>query len=171
MTETWSLLGERREATGSEAAELVSRRVHDHLLTTYFESDRGRILTVVSNGTRAMVVLMDGEGDPGEHAVSTDAVGSSGGYVLENGQEDTYDDAETIPMVDALSVVRSVVDTGGPPGGVLWSVDRRHRRAASTGSVAPRVRPAAGRGWSRGSGSPPRSPMMRCGASSRHTSR
>jgi hypothetical protein len=71
-----------------------------------------------------MLVLMRGEGDPGEHAVSPDAVGSSDGYVLDNGQEDTYADADTIPLPDALKALRSIVDSGRPPTGTSWSVDR-----------------------------------------------
>ncbi|WP_143553634.1 hypothetical protein [Serinicoccus sp. CNJ-927] len=67
---------------------------------------------------------MNGAGDPGEHAVSSGAVGSSSGYVLENGQEDTYDDADTLPLVAALDAVRTIVDTGRPPPDKPWEVDR-----------------------------------------------
>ena len=66
----------------------------------------------------------DEAGDPGEHAVSPEAVGSSSGFVLENGQEDTYDDADTVPLPDALAAVCSILDTGRPPRGMPWTVDR-----------------------------------------------
>ena len=66
-------------------------------------------------------MLMQGAGDPGEHAVSPGAVGSSSGFVLENGQEDTYDDADTVPLSEALAAVSSLVDTGRPPRGMPWT--------------------------------------------------
>ncbi|KGN37116.1 hypothetical protein N803_14740 [Knoellia subterranea KCTC 19937] len=110
--------------TGPEAAELVSNQVGKGTLTTYFESDDGRILTVVTNGIRAMVMLLWGEGDPGEHAVTPGAVGSSDGYVLENGQVDTYEDADTVPLAEALDIVRSIIDSGTPPSEASWNVDR-----------------------------------------------
>ena len=93
-------------------------------LATYLHSDSGRLLSFVSNGKRAMVMLMERPGDPGEHAVSPDAVGSSSGFVLENGQEDTYDDADTVPLPDALAAVSSILDTGRPPREMPWTVDR-----------------------------------------------
>jgi hypothetical protein len=70
-----------------------------------------------------MVVLMNGEGDPGEHAVSPGAVGSSDGYVLDNGQEDTYEDADTIQLPDALNALRSIIDSGRLPPETPWDVD------------------------------------------------
>ena len=124
MAEGWSVLDEQRVLSGSEVRALLSTNVDEGRLTTYLQSDGGRLLTFVSNGTRAMVVLMDRAGDPGEHAVSPGAVGSSDGYALENGQVDTYDDADTIPLGDALAVVQSIIEAGRPPSGTSWSVDR-----------------------------------------------
>ena len=124
MAEGWSVLDEQRVLSGSEVRALLSRNVDEGRLTTYLQSDGGRLLTFVSNGTRAMVVLMERPGDPGEHAVSPGAVGSSDGYALENGQVDTYDDADTVPLGDALAVVQSIIEAGRPPSGTSWSVDR-----------------------------------------------
>jgi hypothetical protein len=124
VAEEWRALDKEEPVNGHEAAELVSTNVRDGRLTTYFESDEGRMLMVVSNGTRAMVVLMGGAGDPGEHAVSPGAAGSSDGYVLENGQQDTYEDADTVPLTGALELVRSIVASGKPPAEASWSVDR-----------------------------------------------
>src|SRR5690242_3359277 len=112
MAEQWSVLDEQRVVSGEEAKARVSANADDGTLTTYFRSDLGRLLAFVSNGTRAMVVLMSGEGDPGEHAVSPGAAGSSDGYVLDNGQEDTYEDADTIPLPDALEALCSIIDSG-----------------------------------------------------------
>lgn len=124
MAETWSLLDDARTVTGQEAADHLSTEVDEGRLATYLTSDRGRMLALVSNGNRAMVVLMSGEGDPGEHAVTPYAVGSSDGYVLENGQEDSYDHADTVPLRNALDIVRSIVDSGLPPSDAPWSLDR-----------------------------------------------
>ena len=124
MAEAWSVLDEDRLVSGDAAAALVSANIGDGQLTTYLRSDLGRILIVVSNGTRAMVVLMSGEGDAGEHAVSPHEAGSSDGYVFDNGQEDSYENADTIPLADALEAVRSIVDSGRPPAGTSWSEDR-----------------------------------------------
>ena len=102
----------------------VSANADDGTLTTYFRRDLGRLLAFVSNGTRAMVVLMSGEGETGEHGVSPGAVGSSDGYVLDNGQVDTDADADTIPLPDALKALGSIIDSGRPAPGTSWSVDR-----------------------------------------------
>jgi hypothetical protein len=124
VAEEWSVLDEEELVNGHEAAELVSTNVRDGRLTTHFASDQGRTLMVVSNGTRAMVVLMGGVGDPGEHAVSPGAAASSDGYVLENGQQDTYEDADTVPLTDAFELVRSIVASGIPSAEASWSIDR-----------------------------------------------
>jgi len=124
MAEGWSVLDGERIASGAAAAALIAANVADGELTTYFRSDLGRILAVVSNGDRSMVVLMSGGGDAGEHARSPQAKGSSGGYVLENGQEDTYEDVDTVPLAEALEAVSAIVDSGKPPSGTSWGVDR-----------------------------------------------
>ena len=124
MAETWSVLEDDTPVSGDRAAAIVSANVEGGVLTTCFGSDLGRLLMVVSNRTRAMVVLMSGAGDPGEHAVSPGAEGSSDGFVLDNGQEDTYEDADTVALADALDAVRAVVDTGRPAPGTSWSIDR-----------------------------------------------
>ena len=56
MTETWSVLDDERMVSGAAAAALVSAHVDEGQLTTYFVSDLGRLLVVVSNGTRSMLV-------------------------------------------------------------------------------------------------------------------
>ena len=44
--------------------------------------------------------------------------------MLENGQQDTYENADTISLRDALEAVRSTVDSGRPPSDIPWRVDR-----------------------------------------------
>lgn len=124
MSERWSVLDDEQPLSGGEVSELLAARVERGQLTTYLQSEAGRLLIFVSNGTRAMVVLMDREGDPGEHAASPGTVGSTGGYLLETGQEDTYDDADTVPLDDAITAVRAIVDTGRPSREQQWMVDR-----------------------------------------------
>jgi hypothetical protein len=77
---------------------------------------------LVTNGERAMVVVMDEEGDPGRHAVSPGSEGVSDGYVLGNGQEDEYPDADTISLRDGLEELRALVDGRSTLG--AWRSDR-----------------------------------------------
>lgn len=46
-----------------------------------------------------MVMLLEEEGDPGGHAVAPGTQGSSGGFVLANGQDDEHPDENTVPSV------------------------------------------------------------------------
>ncbi|SDT80599.1 hypothetical protein SAMN05216371_6381 [Streptomyces sp. TLI_053] len=84
----------------------------------------GRQLAVVSNTERVMVVLTEGAGDPGGHAVDPGAEGRSSGFVLTNGQYDEYPDEDTVPIGRALRIVEHILATGRPPADTLWSVDR-----------------------------------------------
>ena len=124
MAESWTVDGGDRVASGQDAATVLAARIDEGELTTYLTSDAGRVLAVVSDRVRAMVVLMTGAGDPGEHAISPNADGSSDGFLLENGQEDTYDDRDTVRVADALDIVRGIVYSGAPPTAIRWSVDR-----------------------------------------------
>ena len=94
-------------------------------MTTWFQSSRGRRIAFVSNGSRAMVMLLEhDEGDPGEHAIDPQGSQSSGGFVLENGQVDVYSDHDTVPFREALRIVTHLVSEGAPPNEVAWQVDR-----------------------------------------------
>ncbi|MEU1077230.1 MULTISPECIES: hypothetical protein [unclassified Streptomyces] len=53
----------------------------------------------MTNTERAMVMLLEEEGDPGGHAVAPGTQGSSGGFVLANGQDDEHPDENTVPSV------------------------------------------------------------------------
>ena len=89
---------------------------------TTFVSSLGRILMLVTNGSRAMVVLLEREGEPGQHVVDPDADGVSGGYLLDNGQVDEYPDTDTIELEQAFGVVRDVV-SGARSTAVRWRAD------------------------------------------------
>ncbi|TXR96385.1 hypothetical protein EAO73_33270 [Streptomyces sp. col6] len=99
-------------------------RVDDGRLETWLLSSRGRLLAFVTNGERAMVMLLDGEGDPGEHAVDPGGVGESDGFVLANGQDDEYPDQDTVPLAEGLRIVECIVGTGTWPADARWVVDR-----------------------------------------------
>jgi hypothetical protein len=124
MAERWVVQGTTKVLTGNGAVESLRAAHAAGTLTTWFESDGGRILALITNGQRAMVLLMDHEGDAGEHAVTPDATGEASGFVLENGQEDTYSDRDTVPLDDGYLAVAHIVDTGSPPPGLPWAVDR-----------------------------------------------
>jgi hypothetical protein len=70
-----------------------------------------------------MVMFMPEPGDPGSHAIDPGADGRQDGYVLDNGQHDTYADRDTIPLDDALRAVDHIVAHGRPPAGVPWEDD------------------------------------------------
>lgn len=71
-----------------------------------------------------MVMLLEGEGDPGEHAVAPGAEGSSDGFVLSNGQHDEYPDEATVPIGEAFRLVEHIVGTGSWPADAGRVVDR-----------------------------------------------
>ncbi|WP_436843395.1 hypothetical protein [Streptomyces narbonensis] len=58
--------------------EALRSRIDSGQLETWLTSSPGRLLAFVTNAERAMVVLLEGEGDPGEHAVDPETAGSSG---------------------------------------------------------------------------------------------
>ncbi|MEU3550028.1 hypothetical protein [Streptomyces longwoodensis] len=63
--------------------EALRSRIDSGQLEMWLTSSSGRSLAVVTNTERAMVMLLEGEGDPGEHAVGPGAQGSSDGFVLQ----------------------------------------------------------------------------------------
>jgi hypothetical protein len=126
VQERWSISDPPGGAVdASTLADLIERRVAAGTMTTWLESSLGRRIGVVSNGPRAMVLLLEGDGDPGEHAIDPEAgAGSSGGFVLENDQTDEYPDRDTVPTGEALRIVTHLVSHGVPPDDAAWQVDR-----------------------------------------------
>ncbi|MFH8491171.1 hypothetical protein [Streptomyces longisporoflavus] len=104
--------------------QALQSRIDSGQLETWLTSSSVRSLAVVTNTKRAMVMLLEGEGDPGEHAVDPGAQGSSDGFVLSNGQDDEYLDEETVPLVEAFRLVEHIVGTGSWPTDAHWAVDR-----------------------------------------------
>jgi hypothetical protein len=122
--EAWNVGDDGTMLTGDAAVELVRRHIARGDLETWFESPSGRSLAVVSNGARALVMLLAEPGDEGEHAVDPAAAGEMGGYILSNGQHDSYANADTVELSVACAIVQHIVDRGGPPAGTRWQPDR-----------------------------------------------
>ncbi|MFB6716189.1 MULTISPECIES: hypothetical protein [unclassified Streptomyces] len=124
MAESWTFDGDTVPVAPDEALDMLGLRIAEGKLETWLTSSSGRRLAVVSNAERAMVMLLDGEGDPGEHAVDRGAEGRSDGFGLSNGQDDEYPDADTVPPAEALRIVRHLLSAGTPPADAAWTVDR-----------------------------------------------
>jgi hypothetical protein len=112
MTERWSISGEPGLLLPSEGEAAVHRQLAAGRTWIDLSSDDGRMLMVVTNGERAMVVLLQEEGDAGENLTSPGATGVSGGYILDNGQSDEYSDRDTVPLEDAIRAIGHIVAHG-----------------------------------------------------------
>lgn len=93
-------------------------------LTTFLVSDTGRIIGWTTNGTRVMLMLLENPGDAGVHAIDPGGRGQSGGYVMDNGQLDTYMDADTVPLREGQRLLASLLSDGGFPPDAPVQVDR-----------------------------------------------
>ncbi|AQU70997.1 hypothetical protein BBN63_17685 [Streptomyces niveus] len=126
MVESWTFVDGRGDGAlaPDEAVTELRRRIAGGAFESWLAGSSGRLLAVVTNAERAMVMLLDGEGDPGEHATYPGAEGRSDGFVLANGQSDEYPDEDTVPLEEALRIVRHILATGGPPTDAPWRVDR-----------------------------------------------
>ncbi|NUR63474.1 MAG: hypothetical protein HOV87_33160 [Catenulispora sp.] len=105
--------------SGEEARLLLGNRLGHGSQETWFEDDQGRLLGVITNGERAMVVLLDGAGEAGEHLVDPGGQGRSDGFLLANGQVDAYDDRDTVVFGVAGRAVAQLIDHGGWPDDVV----------------------------------------------------
>jgi len=105
------------------AIDQLRAKIGSEKLESWLISSTGRLLAVVTNTQRAMVMLLDGEGDEGDHAVDPGADGYSDGCVLANGQSYEYPNEDTVPLQDALWIVRHILTQGDPPADGAWRVD------------------------------------------------
>ncbi|MFH9959612.1 hypothetical protein ACH4OX_36120 [Streptomyces roseolus] len=125
MIESWVINGDSPVPVSSEVVlEALRSRIDSGQLETWLASSSGRSLAFVTNAERAMVMLLEDEGDPGEHAVDPGAHGLSGDFVLCNGQEDEYPDEDTVPIGEAFRLVKQIIGTGSWPADSRWAVDR-----------------------------------------------
>lgn len=125
VIESWVINAGGTVPVSSEVVlETLRGRVDRSQLETWLSSSSGRSLCFVTNTERAMVMLLEAEDDPGEHAVEPGAVGSSGGFVLSNGQHDEHLDEGTVPISGAFRLVEHIVSTGSWPADARWVADR-----------------------------------------------
>ncbi|MEV7789088.1 hypothetical protein AB0O72_27450 [Streptomyces sp. NPDC088106] len=106
------------------ALEVLRSRIDSGQFETWLTSSSGRSLAFVTNTERAMVMLFEEEGDPGEHAVTPGAEGASDGFVLSDGQGDEYPDEDTVPVREAFRLVAHIVGTGSWPADSCRVADR-----------------------------------------------
>ncbi|MFI5571947.1 hypothetical protein ACIA6T_32360 [Streptomyces sp. NPDC051740] len=125
VIDSWVINDDSLAPVSSEVVPKALRsRIDSGQLETWLTSSSGRLLVFVTNTGRAMVRLLEEEGDPGEHAVDPGARGSSDGFVLSNGQKDAYPDEDTVPIREAFGLVEHIVGTGTWPADARWVVDR-----------------------------------------------
>lgn len=125
MIESWVINDDSPVPVSSAVVlEALRSRIDSGQLETWLTSSSGRSLGFVTNTERAMVMLLEDEGDPGEHAVAPGAEGSSDGFVLSNGQSDEYPDEDTVPIREAFRLVEHIIGTGSWPADARWVVDR-----------------------------------------------
>lgn len=124
MVERWNLQDGAAVSNGADAQRVVEERISRRAFETWFESDRGRMMALVTNGDRALLMVLRGPGDAGEHLTDPQATDrEQGGFKLSNGQSDTYADHDTVPLHTALEVVATVVNGDSHPT-ATWHEDR-----------------------------------------------
>ncbi|MFC5903648.1 hypothetical protein [Streptomyces zhihengii] len=125
VIESWVINDDSPAPVSSEAVlEILRSRIDSGRLETWLSSSSGRALAFVTNTERAMVMRLEGEGDPGEHAADPGAQGASDGFVLSHGQDDEYPDEDTVPLREAFRLVEHIVRAGSWPADARWVVDR-----------------------------------------------
>lgn len=139
----WHIVGSAKPLVGWDInGVLIERRIQG-VHESWFEHSDGRRLGFVTNGDRVLLMLMDDEDDPGEHAVDPAAEGWSDGFRLLNGQVDQYPTRDTVAFGVGVASLRRIIDTGTWPEHVRRESDRTVSPTASP-SVTPTVsRPPA----------------------------
>lgn len=69
MVDAWRVQDSTQPIDATAAISLLRSRLRSGRCETWFESDSGELLAVVTSGERAMVMLLREPGDAGEHAV------------------------------------------------------------------------------------------------------
>ncbi|MFE3016923.1 hypothetical protein [Streptomyces sp. NPDC059256] len=124
MDESWVFADDEEPSSADAVRAGLLTRIDQGRLETWLRSSAGRSLAFVTNTERAMVMLLAGAGDPGEHAVDPGADGWSDGFLLANGQDDEYPDEDTVPLAAAFRIVAHILAEGSPPPDAPWSIDR-----------------------------------------------
>ncbi|MFD9705839.1 hypothetical protein [Lentzea sp. NPDC059081] len=110
---TWTVDGDHLAA--DEVVAVLRGRIAGGRLETWLSGEPERRIAFVTNNDRAMVMLLDEPDDPGEHATDPGAEGTSDGFLLSNGQNDTYQNSDTVPLDRALAIVEHLVGHGSWP--------------------------------------------------------
>ncbi|MFB7429552.1 hypothetical protein ACFC8F_16875 [Streptomyces hydrogenans] len=124
MVESWVFTDSAVPASAATALDVLQKRIEARRLEIWLTSSRGRSLAIITNTERAMVMLLNDETDPGEHALSPGASSSSSGFVLANGQHDEYPDEDTVLLPEAMRIISHILTTSAPPSDAAWSIDR-----------------------------------------------
>lgn len=119
----WWLSGSKKKIlTAAEIQTLFINQLATGPLSTQLETATGLKLQVVTNRERMKITLIEPKGTSG-HAIDPQAgKGSRGGFLVDNGQEDEYDDVDTVTIPDALNVIGYILTHGTPPQ-EGWKVD------------------------------------------------
>ena len=124
VDETW-VLRDSGAVSADDVTEMLRDRLSHGEHTTWLDSARGRTAGLVTNGTRAMLVVLDFEGDAGVHAADPNGADQmQSGYMLENGQVDSYADRDTVPLDDAAQALAELVRSGSLDPRIYWRSDR-----------------------------------------------
>ncbi|MFF9853939.1 hypothetical protein [Streptomyces litmocidini] len=133
MIEPWVIHDDNPVPVSSAGVvEALRTRGDSRRLETWLTSSSGRLLAFVTNAERAMVVPLEVEGGPGEHAVDPGTAGSSDGFVLSSGQGDEYPDKDTVPIREAFRPMEHIVGAG------TWPADARGWPIAERAIAVPR---------------------------------
>ncbi|GAB2856950.1 hypothetical protein GCM10022221_65670 [Actinocorallia aurea] len=133
VVESWEFADEPGEVSAETVVGLLRERIAAGRLHSCLNGEPGRILIVVSNGRRAQVVFSDLLDDPDGHAIDPGAEGVSGGYPRSNGRPEEIPDAHTVPLEEALRIVRHFVAHSAPPPDAAWHEEEPSGPTALTG--------------------------------------
>jgi hypothetical protein len=120
--ENWRVERTGEAVSGEKAACVVRASIEAGRLDVRFVRQPDGTLSVTTNGRRAMLIVWGRAGyDEGVMAVDPKAGdGTQGGYALANGQHDTYADAETVPLDQAIDAIQHIIDRGVLDPSLQW---------------------------------------------------
>ncbi|MBZ4486033.1 hypothetical protein LQ938_09350 [Microbacterium sp. cx-55] len=122
---SWFVEPDRASISADQVGAFFAKAIPAGRCEFWFERDDGLVLGFLTNTSRALVMLLADADDPGEHAVSpTASPAVSSGFRLQNGQEDSYPDADTLPIDSAIDAAEHVIRCGEWPTETVVLSDR-----------------------------------------------
>jgi hypothetical protein len=131
-------MGEHKQLNSATLTRRLRHRLNSGILEIWLERTdvapkgsrarswtRNRLACLLSNGERAMLMVLDSSDDPGHHAfdeLADDQLIS--GFALGNGQIDEYRACDTVPVEQALCALRVLIDDGVLDARIAWKSDR-----------------------------------------------